>query len=202
MTFLPLASRAPSSPPGLLSKVERVGRWDLSPRSRTTCYERRTDPLPSTYPEIPRRPGARPRPGRHATRTSKTKARSGRAMIVMPFVTCLDATPMPLTNRPTRRPQLCNACHDPGAPTARHTPARGNAPGQTMVHGDISKEHRAAGPMASWPMRNPKPPRLRASAGDSASCTWKFSPTRSHGISGRMKRLKMNIPPRRRDAEP
>ena len=61
--------------------------------------------------------------------------------------------------------------------------------------------HRAAGPMASWPMRNPKPPRLSASAGDSAPCTWKISPTRSHGISGRMKRLKMNLPPRRRDAE-
>jgi len=41
-----------------------------------------------------------------------------------------EGVPSPSTNRPTRRPQTCEACHDPRAPTARHTPARGSAPGQ------------------------------------------------------------------------
>ncbi len=40
-----------------------------------------------------------------------------------------EGVPSPTTNRPTRRPQACEALHDPRAPTARHTPARGNAPG-------------------------------------------------------------------------
>ena len=66
--------------------------------------------------------------------------------------------------RDTRQP---GATPRVGTPTTDPSPERAK---QTMVHGDIPKERRAAGPMASWPMRNPKPPRLRASAGDSASC--------------------------------
>ena len=69
-----------------------------------------------------------------------------------------------------------------------------------MDQGAIPAERRVAGPMASWLMRNPKPPRLRASAGDSDSCTWKTSPTRSHGITGCMKRLKMNLRLSRNDS--
>jgi hypothetical protein len=35
-----------------------------------------------------------------------------------------------------------------------------------MVHGDMSKESRAAEPTASWPIWSPKPPRLCVSVGD------------------------------------
>ena len=67
-----------------------------------------------------------------------------------------EGVPSPTTNRPTRRPQACEALHDPRAPTARHTPARGNAPGQRR-----DTRQPGATPRVGPPTTDPSPERAQ-----------------------------------------